>query len=117
MKRRTAMRSPVDAVSRRVVRRAHRRTSAAHRRRPSPRASLPPCGALRSQGCPLNARRTHPEECTIADIACDGWTLAATTFLGDVLADSLSTKPAVRAWLERVGSRPAVARSMGVPQV
>jgi GST-like protein len=63
----------------------------------------------------------HPylagEEYTIADIACYGWTVAATTMLGTVLENSLSSKPAVHAWLERVGSRPAVARGMSVPQV
>jgi GST-like protein len=63
----------------------------------------------------------HPylagEEYSIADIACYGWTVAATTLLGEVLEDSLATKPAVHAWLERVGSRPAVARGMAVPQV
>lgn len=56
-------------------------------------------------------------EYTIADIASYAWTLAATTFLKDVLASSLETKPAVHRWLETVGNRPAVHRGMAVPAV
>ena len=54
---------------------------------------------------------------SIADIAAYPWTLAATTFIKDALADSLATKPAVHAWLKTVGERPAVARGMAVPKV
>ena len=54
---------------------------------------------------------------TIADIATYPWTVAATTFLGEVLADSLKTKPAVHRWLKTVGDRPAVQRGMKVPEV
>jgi len=57
------------------------------------------------------------DEYTIADIATYPWTVAATTFLGEVLAESLATKPALHRWLERVGSRPAVVRGMAVPKV
>ncbi len=57
------------------------------------------------------------DDYTIADIATYSWTLAATTFLGDVLADSLKTKPNVHRWLKTVGDRPAVQRGMKVPQV
>jgi GST-like protein len=54
---------------------------------------------------------------SIADIACYGWTIAATTFLKDPLATSLATKPALHRWLETVGERPAVQRGMQVPQL
>jgi GST-like protein len=56
-------------------------------------------------------------EFTIADIATYPWTLAATTFLGEVLADSLKTKPSLHRWLKTVGERPAVQRGMKVPEV
>jgi GST-like protein len=55
------------------------------------------------------------EEYTIADIACYGWTVAATSFLKDPLADSLASKPAIHRWLETVGARPAVQRGMQIP--
>lgn len=57
------------------------------------------------------------DEYTIADIATYPWTLAATTFLKDVLADSLKTKPAVHRWLQTIGARPAVQRGMAVPKI
>ena len=53
---------------------------------------------------------------SIADIACYAWTLAATTFLKDALGATLDDKDAVRAWLDRVGTRPAVQRGMAVPK-
>ncbi|CAN5696238.1 glutathione S-transferase N-terminal domain-containing protein [soil metagenome] len=56
-------------------------------------------------------------EYSIADIAAYPWTLAATTFLGQVLAPALEAKPALHRWLEAVGARPAVARGMNVPVV
>lgn len=56
------------------------------------------------------------EEYTIADIANYGWTLAATTFLGDVLTNELSGKDNVQRWLKAVGERPAVQRGMQVPK-
>jgi GST-like protein len=55
------------------------------------------------------------EEYSIADIACYAWTFAATTFLKDVLAESLATKPAIHRWLNTVAARPAVVRGMAVP--
>lgn len=55
------------------------------------------------------------DDYTIADIAAYPWTVAATTFLKEVLAESLADKPSVHAWLERVGGRPAVQRGMKVP--
>jgi GSH-dependent disulfide-bond oxidoreductase len=57
------------------------------------------------------------DEYTIADIAAYPWTVAATTFLEDVLAESLTAKPALHRWLQEVGERPAVQRGMSVPKV
>lgn len=57
------------------------------------------------------------EEYSIADIASYPWTLAATSYLKDVLKDSLATKPALQRWLQLVGERPAVQRGMAIPQV
>jgi GST-like protein len=54
---------------------------------------------------------------TIADIACYGWTLAATTFLKEPLAEALRDKAAIERWLKAVGDRPAVKRGMAVPKV
>jgi GST-like protein len=54
---------------------------------------------------------------TIADVATYPWTHAATTFLGEVLAESLKTKPNAHRWLKTVGDRPAVQRGMKVPEV
>jgi GST-like protein len=63
----------------------------------------------------------HPylagDEYSIADIATYPWTIAATTYLEDVLADSLKTKPSVYRWLQTVGDRPAVQRGMAVPVI
>ncbi len=55
------------------------------------------------------------EEYSIADIAAYPWVITATTFLSDVLADRMSTKPALRRWMTAVGQRPAVQRGMAVP--
>lgn len=57
------------------------------------------------------------DDYTIADIACYPWTVAATTHLKDVLAESLANKPAVHRWLQTVGERPAVQRGMAVPKI
>ena len=57
------------------------------------------------------------DDYTIADIAAYAWTLAATTFLGEVLAESLATKPELPRWLKLVGGRPAVQRGMLVPKI
>jgi len=57
------------------------------------------------------------DDYTIADIAAYPWTLAATTFLGEALAESLSTKPELPRWLKLVGERPAVMRGMAVPKI
>lgn len=62
------------------------------------------------------ARNTYlaGEHYTIADISSYAWTLSATTYLKEVLADSMQSKPSVRRWLEMVGERPAVQRGMDV---
>lgn len=57
------------------------------------------------------------DEYSIADIACYAWTLAATTYLKEVLKDSLATKPALQRWLNMVGERPAVQRGMQIPKL
>ena len=54
------------------------------------------------------------EDYSIADIAAYPWAFAATTFLGDVLAEQLAAKPALKRWLDTVGARPAVQRGMAV---
>jgi len=51
---------------------------------------------------------------SIADMAAYPWTMAATTFLGDVLEGHLADKRALHAWLERMDARPAVQRGMKV---
>ncbi len=53
---------------------------------------------------------------SIADIACYAWTLAATSFLKEPLANTLGDVPNVHEWLARVGERPAVKRGMEVPK-
>jgi GSH-dependent disulfide-bond oxidoreductase len=57
------------------------------------------------------------EEYSIADIACYAWTLAATTYLKDVLKDSLASKADLQRWLKLVGDRPAVQRGMQIPKL
>ena len=63
------------------------------------------------------ARYLAGDEYTIADIATYAWTLASTTLLAEVLAESLATKPEVGRWLNLVGGRPAVQRGMAVPKL
>ena len=57
------------------------------------------------------------DDYSIADIAAYPWTFAATTFLNEPLAESLTSKSAIHAWLKRVGERPAVVRGMAIPKV
>ncbi|AKT38542.1 glutathione S-transferase family protein [Chondromyces crocatus] len=57
------------------------------------------------------------DDYSIADIAVYPWAANASTFLGEFLGESVAAKPAVRRWLENVGSRPAVQRGMAVPKV
>jgi GST-like protein len=55
------------------------------------------------------------EDYSIADISAYPWIVTAMGFLGDVLGERLSTKPALRRWMELVAARPAVQRGMAVP--
>lgn len=55
------------------------------------------------------------DQYSIADIAAYPWTLTATDFLKDFIGDSLEQKPALQAWLQTVGERPAVQRGMEIP--
>lgn len=59
------------------------------------------------------------DEYSIADMAVYPWVANAREgqFLGHYLGDILAQKPAVVAWLDRVGSRPAVQRGMAVPVI
>ncbi|MYN05733.1 glutathione S-transferase N-terminal domain-containing protein [Pseudoduganella aquatica] len=52
------------------------------------------------------------DEYSIADIAAYPWAVTASTFLAEVLAERIGTKPALLRWMELVGSRPAVQRGM-----
>lgn len=53
---------------------------------------------------------------SIADIACFPWMVTAITMLKEPLADALETSSAVKAWMDRIGARPAVQRGMAVLQ-
>jgi len=53
---------------------------------------------------------------SIADVACYPWMMTATTMLKDPLGPALENVPAVHAWMERVGARPAVQRGMSILQ-
>lgn len=58
-------------------------------------------------------------EYSIADMAVYPWVANARegAFLGHYLGDILAHKPAVVAWLDRVGERPAVQRGMAIPVI
>lgn len=53
---------------------------------------------------------------SIADIACYPWMITAATMLKGPIADVLDKSTGVKAWMERVGSRPAVRKGMKVLQ-
>jgi GSH-dependent disulfide-bond oxidoreductase len=57
------------------------------------------------------------EEYSIADIAAYPWVVTATTFLADVIAERMASKPALRRWMATVGERPAVRRGIAVPTI
>lgn len=63
----------------------------------------------------------HPwlagEHFSIADIASYAWTKAILTALAKAEPDREPGVPAVEAWVQAVGDRPAVQRGMAVPQV
>ena len=64
-----------------------------------------------------DARYLAGDGYSIADIACYGWTLAATSFLKEPLKDQLAKVPHIDRWLTEVGNRPAVQRGMLVPKI
>ncbi|HSI29474.1 MAG: glutathione S-transferase N-terminal domain-containing protein [Methylophilus sp.] len=65
--------------------------------------------------------KAHPyvagEAYSIADMACYPWVLAATTYLKEVLKDTLATKSSIQRWLQVIGERPAVKRGMAIPKL
>jgi len=52
---------------------------------------------------------------SIADMAAYTWAFFVSTRLDHVMAASLASKPAIYAWLNTIGDRPAVRRGMQVP--
>ena len=52
---------------------------------------------------------------SIADIAAFPWANVARSLLAELLGDTVASKPALRAWLDRIAARPAVLRGMAVP--
>ena len=65
--------------------------------------------------------KAHPyvagEAYSIADMACYPWVLAATTYLKEVLKDTLATQSSIQRWLQVIGERPAVKRGMAIPKL
>ncbi|MFO0667550.1 MAG: glutathione S-transferase N-terminal domain-containing protein [Polyangiaceae bacterium] len=57
------------------------------------------------------------DDYTIADISAYSWSYAATTFLKEPLAETLTKVPHFLRWLELVGQRPAVKKGMTIPAV
>ncbi len=57
------------------------------------------------------------DDYTIADIACYGWTFAASTMLKKAAPGAWGDTPSVERWLKTVGERPAVQRGMAVPKI
>ena len=54
---------------------------------------------------------------SIADMATYPWTIAASTFLKDILGENLASKPGIQRWLKEIGERPAVQRGMQIPKL
>jgi len=54
---------------------------------------------------------------SIADIAAYPWAAAAVPLVRQSAAEAFGEKPALSAWLERVGARAAVGAGMAVPKV
>jgi GSH-dependent disulfide-bond oxidoreductase len=57
------------------------------------------------------------DDYTIADIACYGWTHAASTLLKRAAPGAWGDFPSIERWLKAVGDRPAVQRGMAIPKV
>ena len=54
---------------------------------------------------------------SIADIAAFPWANITRGLLAELLGDTVASKPALRAWLDTIATRPAVLRGMAVPVV
>ena len=54
---------------------------------------------------------------SIADIAAFPWANVTRGLLAELLGDTVASKPALRAWLDTIATRPAVLRGMAVPVV
>jgi GST-like protein len=54
---------------------------------------------------------------SIADIAAFPWANTTRGLLAELLGDTVASKPALRAWLDTIATRPAVLRGMAVPDV
>ena len=65
--------------------------------------------------------RDHPylagEAYSIADIACYGWTFAASNLLRQAAPAAWGDNPSIERWLADLGAREAVKRGMAVPKV
>ncbi len=57
------------------------------------------------------------EDYSIADIACYGWTFAASTMLKHAAPGAWGDNPSIERWLKEVGDRPGVQRGMAVPKI
>jgi GST-like protein len=57
------------------------------------------------------------DDYSIADIACYGWTLAASTGLRQAAPEAWGDNPNIDRWLKTLGERPAVQRGMVIPAV
>jgi GST-like protein len=57
------------------------------------------------------------DDYSIADIACYGWTFAASTMLKNAAPGAWGDNPSIERWLKEVGDRPAVKRGMAVPKI
>lgn len=72
-------------------------------------------GRTRPDACLVDSPYLAGDDYTIADMAAYPWVVTADTFLADVLAERLATKPALLAWMDKIAKRPAVKRGMAVP--
>ena len=55
------------------------------------------------------------DDYSIADIACYGWTFAASTLIKQGAPAAWGDNPNIERWLKAVGERPAVVKGMAVP--
>jgi GST-like protein len=64
----------------------------------------------------LTGREHLAGDYSIADIATYPWIVAAWEPFARMMPDKIAEFPNVRAWLDRVGARPAVQRGMAIPK-